>query len=376
MKKKLSKSKRRVSDAYLPSRHPKNTAWIKLPRFQSRYTYERILLSVLCLLWGGVIMFQQLNWSVLPLTFIALMAGLMIQSYQLIKHLKTISTYLVIAMILFMLFVLLDRVPHYASLSELLLHGFYLTLLFYLIILTIQHEKLVTLSLDESSSLILHLAWSYWLYSKGWLEFNTMAQSVISLTLLLPVLYAVLHGLFYWPHRSTSRFLLSLSTCIILVVLASSQILQLYEQRDDVILMQDAWSQMTIVLQYFLLGYSCIFLFQNIMLLFYFLTSKGSSNHWSNFKKNIQRHIERFVPTQVSRLDAGLCIFLSAICYISNQIFGLLPAYTMIWLVIMFLPPIISHLHPQLPTVTRPQEPLNFPPSYPSKNRRRKKQKK
>ena len=96
-----------------------------------------------------------------------------------------------------------------------------------------------------------------------------------------------------------------------------------------------------IVLQYFLLGVSAIYIAQNYMLLVGFLPSRNG-NYKNELTENKKDHLERFSENQVNIKDSIFCILYAIIIYGLNFKYNFLPSLTMIWLVFFTFPLILN----------------------------------
>ena len=115
---------------------------------------------------------------------------------------------------------------------------------------------------------------------------------------------------------------------------------------------------MILSIQYFFLGTSAIYLFQNMMLLMAFIPSKYSRTYVQDFKEAAQSHIDRFSDTHMSLVQASLCLVISALAYTLNVYFDLINPNLMIWLVIFICPMIFQYRDPvEVPQVTIIQKP-------------------
>lgn len=281
----------------------------------------------------------------IPFSMLALIGGLIYESYRITKSYEKILIYSVISYVIS----LLAFVPHknevFYSFDAHFQTWIFFYLFIYLFIFVIEHDKKTTATLDEGASFLFYLAFVYWLYERHLLNVNHIFTQVLSALMLIYSVFALVHAFSQVPHRALSRLLLSVATSIVIFILCVSNILQLYDQ-GDLSLGRSASENIILSIQYFFLGTSAIYLFQNMMLLFAFLPSKYSSSYIQDFKEAAQNHIDRFSDVHISLVQALLCFVISTLAYTINAYFQFLNPNTMIWLVIFICPIIIQYLHP------------------------------
>lgn len=281
--------------------------------------------------------------NLIPLTMIALVFGLMYQSFKITKSIEKIIIYLMISAFLSLLaFTQGDNESIYVFVDH-LEFWVYCYLFIFLLIMSIQHDKQMTLPFGEGLSLLFCLAFLYWLFENHLIDFSFILTQVLSVIAILVTTFSVLHALFKIQHNQISRFILSISTCIAIVVLSLNNLFQLMDQGD--LGLNKTWTENFILLiQYFLLGVSALFLFQNVMLLLQYLPNRYTRSYFSDIKQNTQTHIKRFSEDQISWVEAIFCLCISIFAYTLNYYFRIIPPNMCIWLVIFLCPLLIQYL--------------------------------
>lgn len=284
--------------------------------------------------------------SLVPLTMIALVLGLIYQSFKITKSTKRIIIYLVISAF-FSLFAFFPNENETTYIfTDHLASWVYCFLIGFLLIMSVEHEKQITMPFGEGLSLLFCLAFSYWLFEKYLLNFEFILTQVLSVIVLLVTAFSILHALFKIKHNQFSRFILSISTCVAIVVLSLDNLFQLMHQGD--LSLNKTWTANFILLiQYFLLGISALFLFQNMMLLLQYLPNKYTHSYFSDIKENTQTHIKRFSEDQISWIEGVLCLGISVFVYTLNYYLRIIPPNMCIWLVIFLCPLLIQYLFAQ-----------------------------
>ena len=314
--------------------------------------------------------------SLIPLTMVTLILGLIYQSYKITQSFKKILIYLTISSFVSLLaFGQGENETHYVF-AEHIEIWIYFFLTIYLIIMSVEHDKKITTPFGEGLSLLFCLAFLYWLFENYLFDFSFILTQVLSMAVLLITAFSVIHALFKIKHNAFSRFILSISTCIAVVVLSLDNLFQLMDQGEPSFTKTIA-ENIILLIQYFLLGISALFLFQNIMLLLQYLPSKYTRSYFSDIKENTQAHIERFSKDQISWIEASLCLFISTFAYTLNYYFQIIPPNMCIWLVIFLCPLLIQYLFVQpIPKVVENQLPLKTHSTNPNRRRVKRKRKK
>lgn len=307
----------------------------------------------------------------IPFSMLALIGGLIYESYRITQSYEKILIYSVISYVI-SLFAFAPHKNEAIYSFDAHFHAWiFLYLIVYLFIFVIEHHKKTTASIDEGTSFLFCLAFVYWLYERDLLNIDHIFTQVLSTLMVVYSVFALMHAFSQIPHRASSRLLLSVATSIVILVLCMSNICQLYDQ-GDLSLDRSASENIILSIQYFFLGTSAIYLFQNMMLLMAFIPSKYSRTYINDFKEAAQNHIDRFSDTHMSLVQASLCLVISTLAYILNLYFDLINPNLMIWLVIFTCPIIFQYLDP---IEVLPVHTLQKPKINSNRNKRRKKRK-
>lgn len=93
-----------------------------------------------------------------------------------------------------------------------------------------------------------------------------------------------------------------------------------------------------IILQYFLLGISSMYIFQNILMLISYLPSKGSKSYYADIKEANAMHLSRYSERQVNAIHSIISIIIITPIYFLNYKYHFLPRNVLIWLVFLLFP--------------------------------------
>lgn len=280
-----------------------------------------------------------------PFSMVALIGGLIYESYRITQSYEKILIYSVISYVI-SLFAFAPHKNETIYSLEVHFHTWiYLYLIIYLLIFVVEQRKKTTASIGEGISFLFYLAFVYWLYEHHLLNVDHIFTQILSALIVGYSIFALFHAFSQIPHRAMSRLLLSIATSIVIFILCISNIRQLYDQ-GDLSLDRSASENIILSIQYFFLGTSAIYIFQNMMLLLAFMPSKYSRIYIKDFKEAAQNHIDRFSDAHISFVQASLCFVISTMAYTFNAYFQLLNPNSMIWLVILICPIILQYLDP------------------------------
>lgn len=267
--------------------------------------------------------------KIIPLCFLALILGLVYESYRITHSFEKIIIYAVIAYAISLLAFLPYKNEIDYSLDQHLKYWVFGYLICYLFIFIIENRKQTTAFIDYGISLLLLLSFIYWLYEHNLIHFNHIFTQSLNILLLGYSLFMLFHALRAKQLNHFSRFLMSLMTCIIVFILSTDNLIQLVKQ-GDLSLERTYIDNILLFSQYFLLGISSLYSFQNLMLLFEFFPNKYSSSYFNDLKVTYQDHIERISAHPISIKQSLFCLVMTISIYISNFYYDLLPTNMMI----------------------------------------------
>lgn len=264
--------------------------------------------------------------KIMRISLISLFSGLIIENYRINKNKKLLFYVLCGAYTLSLSFFLINKsqaVGKYISYWP-----FYFIAIFLIISVALNSEKL-TQKVSEGFTLLISLAFLYWLLDKNILNFKTIWNSIITSITVLISGFSVFNSLTNFQLTKSNRLFLSIWTTIVLLIISIDNSYSVFRNSDNDY--NHISDNLFLALQYFLLGISSVYTAQNINLI-YSLLDKDTR------KKAKIVHTKRYSETQVSINDSVFCIVFSMGIYISNYQFNILPKNLMIWLVIFIFP--------------------------------------
>jgi len=264
--------------------------------------------------------------SVVPLSIFALLAGVFIESKRLSKKWSTVF-YKFLAALAISAFSFLpfnDEISY--NIENHISTWIYVFLFTFLFISLGFHREKIKLFLSEGVTLNLSVGIIYWLVEN---EFYNSTSVIIKSAVALFVvvaLFTIINTFLRFKLTSTIRVLLSIWSSIVLMFLALDNIFNLFNhQVEDAFLIMD---KAIIVIQYFFLGISSIYILLNIFMLMEFLPDrsvKTKKEHLDNFNAIKLEHINRYSENKTSKKLALICLVVSIVFYSSNYLFQFLP---------------------------------------------------
>lgn len=264
--------------------------------------------------------------KIMRISLISLFSGLIIENYRINKNKKLLFYILCGAYTLSLTFFLVNKSQ--AINSYLSYWPFYFIIIF-LIISVVLHSEKLTQKLTEGFTLLISLAFLYWLFDKSILNFKTIWNSITTLITILISGFTIFNSLSDLQLTKGNRLFLSIWTTIVVLIISLDNSYSVLKNIDkDYNYISD---NLFLVLQYFLLGISSVYTAQNLNLI-YSLLDKDTRI------KAKKVHTNRYSETQVSINDSIFCIVFSIVIYFTNIQFNILPINLIIWLVIFVFP--------------------------------------
>jgi hypothetical protein len=315
----------------------KTKSFLSLPN--NNWLYFVLLIPIFFTLYLFFYMYSH-EQRLIPFYFISLYIGIFYSSYMLTKQTDSIILCTIIAYYAsFLTFI--PKLNAEYNLDSRITTWPYVFLFIYLAIITIQFKNKTMPKISEGLSFLFSISLLYWLYDLNKWSLATAFATPLRLIITLYVGFAVLHAFTQFKLNPVTRFILSLGTSLIVISLAIHNILALY-QRGDLLQQTTLLEEMSIAIQYFLLGTSSIFLFMNVMLIIQFLPNKYTRNYINDLKEVYNDHIERFSQSQLTIFEALLALIITTPLFYLNHHYQWFPATTMIWMIFIILPLIIN----------------------------------
>ena len=276
--------------------------------------------------------------SVVPLSIFVLLAGVFIESKRLSKKWSTVFYKFLAALVIsvFSFLPFSDEINY--NIENHVTMWIYVFLLAFLLISLAFHREKIKLFLSEGVTLNLSVGIIYWLVENEFYNTTSVVIKSAASFFIIVAFFTIINTFSRFKLTPTTRLLLSIWSSIVLMFLALDNILNLlnYQIEGAFFLVDKA----VIVIQYFFLGISSIYILLNIFMLMEFLpdrSAKTKKEHIDNFNAIKLEHINRYSENKISKKLALICLVVSIVFYSSNYLFQFLPTNAAIWLMLFFL---------------------------------------
>ncbi len=302
-----------------------------------------LLLSVPCLYF--LFIAAAPNVRLVPLVVIALICGLVFESIRASgKWMRVMLTWL--AIITSCILLVFNFLPFASPFVYSIIPGwpalFAITMLVFALVFYI-HITGAPAELTEGITLLQSIAIIYWAADHDIFISGSILLRVIVAAGLLFSLFSFFHAFSKAPLLARSRFILSVWSCVVMLLFAADNIYGIYESYEA----ENAAafdSKINQAVTYFLLGVSLIYILQNLLLLLRFAPGKGSFFN-DAYKRRVAElrndHVNRFSTMQVNTLYSFFCVVFSGSVFWLNYEYRLVPANTAIWIVFFIFPYIL-----------------------------------
>lgn len=279
----------------------------------------------------------------IPISVIALIAGVVYESKRLTEKWKTLF-YMVLGSIVFSFISFLPgKHESIYSFENHIEYWPYYFIFFFIIISIVLNENKIIPKLTEGITLIQSIAIVYWVIDFGFINSNSIFIKIALSIGLLFSLYTILNAFTYIVLTRTSRLILSLWSSIIMILFAADNIYKVY-QNGQIETTTNLTMSLYLGLQYFLLGICSIYIVQNFFMITGFLPSKTTffnAEYLRDVKALKNKHIERYSDLQIKRIQSFCCIVLAGTFFGINYYYKFLPRNIAIWIVFVILPYIL-----------------------------------
>ena len=279
----------------------------------------------------------------IPISVLALIAGVIFESRRLADEWKTVLN-IALGSYIFSFFAFIPGKHERGYDLESHIEIWPYTFIFFFIILSISFNKdKITPKLTEGITLLLSIAAIYWVIDYGFMDTNSVFLESLIIIGLLFSLYSIFHAFTRTVLSKTSRLTLSIWSSIIMMLFAVDNIYRVY-QNEQIENTTGLTSGLYVGLQFFLLGVSSIYIAQNFLMIISFLPGKRTffnDQYFEDLKELKNDHIKRYSDKQISILHSTFCVLFSGTFFSLNHYFQILPRHLAIWTVFVIFPFII-----------------------------------
>lgn len=203
-----------------------------------------------------------------------------------------------------------------------------------------EKEKLVP-KISEGIVLLQSLSIIYLIISLDYFVRINPFKAILLIVGSIFVLVSFFYAFTKHEHTRFSSIFLSVWSSIITMIFAINFIIRTF--KNQFAMDYTLEYNIAIVLQYFLLGTSSIYMLRNAYLIFGYLPSRGetSSDYKKRRKEISQIHFSRFSNTQINLWSSIFCTVFICVVFIANSYLDIFSPYTLIWLIFTFFPYLI-----------------------------------
>ena len=276
--------------------------------------------------------------KLLAFSFVPLLLGILLESYRITKNWKIVLSKSAIAYFFsFIAFLPGKRETNYNFDNHIELWSQAFLLGFLLISISMFKEKTIS-KLTEGLTLLFSLSFLYWSLDIGFfsLDFEHWFFSFLQLISVVFILFSLINAFTKITLSKTNRLWLSIWSTIVMVIISVDNVFAIYG-KGDLETSRYFSDNLLLGIQYFLLGISAIYVFQNLILLTGFLPDR-TQVYPKTLKETLKDHVERYSEEQVSPIDSLICVLYCGVFYYLNYSFSILPRNSMIWIVIISFP--------------------------------------
>lgn len=300
--------------------------------------------GILTCIFFGYIFYQtyQSERSLISLMIIPLIAGIIIENLRLSSGWASLLLRIFGALLFSVLAFLPGKSEGNYILENHIEMWPYWFVIFFVVFSAISHEKKIIPKLTEGITLLQSIAIIYWIIDIGFFNFHEALDYILIGIGLFFILFSFLHAFTYLKLARNTRLYLSIWSSIIMVIFGVDFIYRVFnfDYFADNIIINDQLN----ILQYFLLGVSLIYIFQNAFMLLVYIPSKRrfyGKEHMKEIRTMNKTHIKRYSQKQIKISDSLLALIITSIIYYINYIYHIIPRHTLIWLIFWVFPLIL-----------------------------------
>jgi hypothetical protein len=322
----------------------KKSNYIKPPIFFRISTYLYLLLGLL--LAFLIYIFYRISISarnLYVLNFIPLFLGIIYENKRLSTNWKMIALKAIGALVLSLFFFFPGKNESVYNFENHIIFWQFGFLGFFVLISVIIHDKKVVPKLTEGITLMQSLSILYWIVDFNLFETKNLFLILLIFFSFLVSFYSIIHAFTNKPLTRNSRLFLSIWSSIIMIVFSFEHIFRVFTSPN----IEDSsiFEGLLLIVQYFILGVSSMYILQNLFLLSEYMPHKlilYAKYKKKELKKMNNIHIGRYSEKQVKISDATFCFVYCVSLYALNYLYNFIPRHTAIWIVFLTFPIVLN----------------------------------
>lgn len=318
-----------------------------------------IIGGILVALFFGYVLFRTYHSerTLISIMIIPLILGIIFENKRLSSDWKAIALKILGASLLSMLAFIPGKRERIYSFENHIEVWPYVFIAVFVIISMVYHEKKITRRLTEGITLLQSISIIYWIVDIGFLNFkNVFAYILMGIGLVFSAI-SFIHAFSYIKLTRNARLFLSIWSSVIMIIFAVDHIYRVFTF--DYFVDNKMLNEGLNVLQYFLLGVSLIYIFQNVNMLLVYLPERSSwygKEQMQDIRRMNKVHIGRYSSNQIKIIDAFMALLFASGIYYWNFRYQIMPRHTLIWLLFWIFPFVIwckEAINKKLKTTTK-----------------------
>jgi uncharacterized membrane protein YqjE len=280
----------------------------------------------------------------LPLGMFALIVGLIYKTNKLNENASVTFGIVCVAL----LFSFLGLVPSakevsYVFSDRLMKIPIYFVFIYGIFSIAFNYEKLFA-KIDEGIVFMQSLAIIYFIWEMKKIAFSHVILISLSVLALIGCCYSIYHAFSLKEHTSKSRLRLSIWSMIVYGFFAVIYLIDfvfMHKDASDILTI----NSLLIIIQYFLLGISTMYIMHNFVMIISFLPGKTTffnKEYFKDLKQQRKLHINRFVVDQQNISVSIFSLVYAIILFGGNYIYKIVRPELIIWILFFTFPIVYS----------------------------------
>lgn len=298
---------------------------------------------IVCLFYGYVFYRAYISErSLVSIMMVPLILGIIFENRRLSTAWKMLALKIFCSLLIAMLAFLPGRGERTYNFDDHIELAIYWFVFLFVLASVIYHEEKIVPKLTEGITLLQSVSIIYWIADIGFFGFRNIFAYILMAIGLVFCTVSFVHAFSYRKLTTKVRLFLSIWSSIIMIVFAVDHIYRVYNF--DYFVEDPILNTGLNMLQYFLLGVSLIYIFQNANMLLVYLPDRKSwygKEQMDDIRKMNKTHIGRYSWHQIKIPHALLALLFTATVYYGNYSYQIIPRHTLIWLVFWIFPFVI-----------------------------------
>lgn len=276
----------------------------------------------------------------------ALILGLLFQGIRIINKWSTLTIYLIYSAVYSLVMLFLKGSANLKELeNHLIFLPFYLLFTYFFLFIS-RNKKKITTPLTKGLTLLQSVALIYWIFDTEQCNNPDSLKIFVLLLVMVFILVSIYHAFSQKETSENSRLGLSVWSSIIMLIFAIDNIAHLVPQA-YILSNTNETNYAIIVIQFFILGISSIYIIGNLQMIIGYIPDKSNSykpKYYQDIDNLTNEHIQRYSPQKIKIKDSLICILYSSILFAINYRYNLFPRQMTIWFVFISFPFLLKHI--------------------------------